>query len=319
MQIVVQRKSPLRIKDQIKRQIRIMVESGELSLGQTLPPARDLAQNLNVNRNTVAAAYRELIEEGILEGVVGSGTFVKGRQVQDRVESLKSIIDEAFQKAIVAGFTPAQITDFLLHRITTYFPDTEGCRVAVVECNYEAIEDISAKLRGQLLVETVGVPIQDLESDPGRASHMLTNIDLIVCGFNHLEELRKVVPEPPVEVVAVLLKPELRIMNELMRLPAGTTVGFTCANQRGTETFYREAIFSGGSSIIKIWAGLDNQEGVQDVLDKCQVIYASTYVYDRIIQMTNSNHRVIKVELSIDQSNIDLIRDRLRLSRLVGQ
>jgi hypothetical protein len=49
------------------------------------------------------------------------------------------------------------------------------------------------------------------------------------------------------------------------------------------------------------------------------VIYASTYVYDRIIQMTNSNHRVIKVELSIDQSNIDLIRDRLRLSRLVGQ
>ncbi len=315
MTLVLHKKSPLGIKDQIKRQIRIMVDTGELSAGQALFSARDMAKTLNVNRNTVLAAYRELVTEGILETVVGSGTFIKERKGQREMDSLKKIVDEAFEKAVYTGFSPEQITDFVLHRVTTYFPGTEGGRVLVVECNQEALEDISATLRRDLSVHTTNMLIQDLESDPQDATRQLSNIDLIVCGFNHMEELKKVVPSPPVEVVAVLLKPEIRIMNELMQLPSGAIVGFTCATQRSTETFYREAILSGGSTLIKIWAGLNQGPELQMLLEKCQVIFASHYVYDRIIHMTDASRRVIKVELTIDQGNINFIRERLTLAR----
>ncbi|MGO9119998.1 MAG: GntR family transcriptional regulator [Desulfomonilaceae bacterium] len=315
MKLVLRRKSPLGIKDQIKRQIRIMAETGELSAGQALPSARDIAKTLNVNRNTALAAYHELVTEGILETVVGSGTFVTERKVQRETDALKKIVNEAFEKAVDAGFSPEQITDFLLHQATTYFRGTEGGRVLVVECNQEALDDISATLRRDLSVQTTNALIQDLESNPRLATEQLSGVDLIVCGFNHVEELKKVVPQPPVEVVAVLLKPELRILNELMQLPPGTAVGFTCANQRSTETFYREAILSGGSTLIKIWAGLDQGSELQNMLDKCQIIYASHYVYDRVIHMTDANRRVIKVQLTIDQANINLIRERLILAR----
>ncbi len=315
MSIMLNKKSPFGIKDQIKRQIRIMVDGGELSVGQALPSARDMANTLNINRNTVLAAYRELVTEGILETVVGSGTFIKERKVQHETDTLKKIVDEAFQKALHAGFSPDQITDFLVHRVTTCFPGTEGARVLVVECNHEALDDISATLRRDLSVQTINVLIQELESDPRLAEELLSDIDLIVCGLNHVEELRKVVPSPPVEVVAVLLKPEIRIVNELTRLPPGTSVGFTCATQRSTETFYRDAILSGGSSLIKIWAGLDQGPELQRLLEKCSVIFASHYVYDRIIRMTDADKRIIKVELTIDRSNIELIRERLALTR----
>jgi hypothetical protein len=225
-------------------------------------------------------------------------------------------VEEAFEKAVHAGFSPDQITDFMLHRVTTYFPGTEGRQVMVVECNQEALDHISATLRKDLLLSTTSVLIQDLESDPDLSTRLLPRIDLIVCGLNHVKELRKILPRPPVEVVAVLLKPEIRIMNELAQLPPGTTVGFTCATRRSTETFYREAIMSGGSTFIKIWAGLDQEPELQRLLERCTVIFASHYVYDRIIPLVDTNRRVIKVELNIDQANIDLVRERLRLTML---
>ena len=76
MEISVDKQSPLGLKEQIKRQIRILVQAGDLIPGQALPPAKDLAGLLNVNRNTVSQAYKELALEGILETRKGSGTFV---------------------------------------------------------------------------------------------------------------------------------------------------------------------------------------------------------------------------------------------------
>jgi GntR family transcriptional regulator len=274
-----------------------------------------MAKTLNINRNTVLAAYRELVSEGLLETVVGSGTFIKKRKVENKTDALKKIVNDAFDKALHAGFSPDQITDYLLHQAAVCFPSAEGARVLVVECNKEALDDIAAKLQRDLSVQTVRVLIQALESDPQLAEELLSDIDLIVCGFNHVEELRKIVPSPPVEVVAVFLKPEIRIMNELTQLPPGTSVGFTCATQRSTETFYREAILSGGSSLVKIWVGLDQGPELQSLLEKCSVIFASHYVYDRVVHMANAEQRIIKVELSVDRNNIELIRERLALTR----
>lgn len=314
MKLTLHRNTPLGIKDQIKRQIRIMAESGDLPIGHALPSAKDMAKGLNVNRNTVAAAYRELVSEGILETVIGSGTFVKETRLQGKTDALREIVDEALQKALDAGFSQQQITDIWLHRLTTYFAGTEGRLVLVIECNQEALDEISEVLRKELSVQTRGLLMEDLESAPHLAAEHLSGVDLVVCGFNHVEEFKRVVPVSSVEVVAVVLRTEVRIMHELMRLPAGTAVGFTCVSQRSTESFYKEAIFSGGSSLIKIWAGLDNDSELLKMLEKCQVIFASAYVYDRVLEMVGEHQRVIRVDLGIDRANIDLIRERLILA-----
>ncbi|MCD4621906.1 GntR family transcriptional regulator, partial [Proteus mirabilis] len=47
--------------------IRQHVTSGVLSTGETLPPVRELAAQLNVNRNTVAAAYKRLVTSGLAQ------------------------------------------------------------------------------------------------------------------------------------------------------------------------------------------------------------------------------------------------------------
>jgi hypothetical protein len=60
----------------IYRQLLDAILDGRLRSGERLPPSRDLAQRLEVSRNTVAVAYERLTAEGFLVSRVGAGTYV---------------------------------------------------------------------------------------------------------------------------------------------------------------------------------------------------------------------------------------------------
>src|SRR5215468_2534226 len=61
---------------QIVQQIKSLVASGRLAPGEELPPIRALAEQLVVNANTVARAYRELAAAGVLTNRRTAGTYV---------------------------------------------------------------------------------------------------------------------------------------------------------------------------------------------------------------------------------------------------
>lgn len=61
---------------QIADHIRAQIETKQLGAGDRLPPIRDLAKDLGVNRDTVALAYEALAGDGMVESAVGRGTFV---------------------------------------------------------------------------------------------------------------------------------------------------------------------------------------------------------------------------------------------------
>lgn len=63
----------------IARAISADIRRGRLSPGARLPGSRELAHTLAVHRNTVLAAYRELLSEGWLEPHHGRGTFVSAQ------------------------------------------------------------------------------------------------------------------------------------------------------------------------------------------------------------------------------------------------
>ena len=61
---------------QVVTQIKFLVASGRLEEGEQLPPVRKLAEQLLINPNTVARAYRELEAEGVVAPKRGAGVFV---------------------------------------------------------------------------------------------------------------------------------------------------------------------------------------------------------------------------------------------------
>jgi 2-aminoadipate transaminase len=63
---------------QLRDQLRSLVHAGDLRPGDRIPASRELAVMLGVHRTTVANAYAELESEGLIQGHVGRGTFIRG-------------------------------------------------------------------------------------------------------------------------------------------------------------------------------------------------------------------------------------------------
>jgi GntR family transcriptional regulator/MocR family aminotransferase len=76
MRIPLDRQSAIPLYQQIQTYLRQGILSGSLAADTRLPPSRQLAQDLGVNRITVENAYAELEAEGLIFSKLGSGTYV---------------------------------------------------------------------------------------------------------------------------------------------------------------------------------------------------------------------------------------------------
>jgi GntR family transcriptional regulator len=98
---------------QLMEQIKHAVETGALKPGDQLPGIRPLAEELVINPNTVAKAYRELEHEGVVELRHGAGAFVAGlprRQKQaDAVRAGQPIVAAAVERLRGRGLTDDEI------------------------------------------------------------------------------------------------------------------------------------------------------------------------------------------------------------------
>jgi len=88
---------------QLVDQVKAAAASGAVQAGEPLPSIRPLAEELRVNRNTVAKAYAELESQGVIETIAGKGCFVRANnsplKKTVRLELLTHEIDEAVIQA----------------------------------------------------------------------------------------------------------------------------------------------------------------------------------------------------------------------------
>src|ERR1041385_2983641 len=88
---------------QLVDQIRYAAASGGLRPGEALPSIRPLAEELRVNRNTIAKAYAELESQGVIETISGKGCFLRANKTRftktARLELLTQEIDAAVVQA----------------------------------------------------------------------------------------------------------------------------------------------------------------------------------------------------------------------------
>jgi GntR family transcriptional regulator len=94
-------KSGMPIYLQLVDQIKAAAASGAVRPGEALPSIRPLAVELRVNRNTVAKAYSELENLGVIETLPGRGCFLKENHSALRKEVRRKLLIEEIDQAIV--------------------------------------------------------------------------------------------------------------------------------------------------------------------------------------------------------------------------
>ena len=98
---------------QLMEQVKHSIETGAVRPGEQLPGIRPLAEQLVINPNTVAKAYRELEHEGVIELRHGAGAFVSGqaraRKVTEKLRAGQSIVAAAVERLRKSGVTDEEI------------------------------------------------------------------------------------------------------------------------------------------------------------------------------------------------------------------
>ena len=86
---------------QVVDQIKAAAASGALRAGEPLPSIRPLAEQLRVNRNTIANAYTELESQGAIETVAGKGCFLKDNGSPFKKAARDKLLAEEIDAAVV--------------------------------------------------------------------------------------------------------------------------------------------------------------------------------------------------------------------------
>jgi len=98
---------------QLMEQVKHAIETGALRPGEQLPGIRPLAEELVINPNTVAKAYRELEHEGVIELRHGAGAFVSGnagaKKLTDRLRAGQTLVAAAVERLRARGVTDEEI------------------------------------------------------------------------------------------------------------------------------------------------------------------------------------------------------------------
>ena len=110
MRITIDSTDRRAIYQQVADGIKALIASGELAGGAALPPVRQLAADLGVNLNTIAAAYRELHDERLITVKHGSGAVVAAKMYYERNDDkLRGTLRTALTEMVLAGLTRTQI------------------------------------------------------------------------------------------------------------------------------------------------------------------------------------------------------------------
>jgi GntR family transcriptional regulator len=98
---------------QLMEQVKHAIETGALKPGDQLPGIRPLAEELVINANTVAKAYRELEHEGVIELKHGAGAFVsasaRGPKLADKLRGAQPLIAAAVERLRAKGLSDEEI------------------------------------------------------------------------------------------------------------------------------------------------------------------------------------------------------------------
>jgi len=111
MFLTVNPSSGVPIYIQLMERVKHAIETGALQPGEQLPATRKVAEDLVMNPNTVAKAYRELEHEGVIEMRKGLGAFVpgNGNRRGELIEKAQPLLRGAMERMAELGLHEEQM------------------------------------------------------------------------------------------------------------------------------------------------------------------------------------------------------------------
>ena len=170
MEIVLNRKGGVPVRDQLVAQLELRILGGDIGPGDKLPSVRALGRRLRLHANTVSAAYRRLEASGHVEMRRGAGVFVRpsGAPSLEAARDLDEMIQFALAAARRKGFSARDIRV----AVERWLEAPPPSKVVVVDKSRHMAELLAAEVRAAVPLPVAARGLE--EADPAFLDGALT-------------------------------------------------------------------------------------------------------------------------------------------------
>jgi DNA-binding transcriptional regulator YhcF (GntR family) len=188
------------LRERLRRQILGQLHVGRLAPGDRLPSIRRTAVESGMDHRAVAAAYRALEEEGVVEIRSGSGVYVAGEPGDGDGPATERWLAEVLTEGWERRMPGREVARRLARCVA------EPVRCAVVESNEDHMEALAAEIEEDfpLRVERVMVEPEARHLDPAR----LAGVELVVTTVFHADVGRAAARGAGIPAVVATLNPD---------------------------------------------------------------------------------------------------------------
>jgi DNA-binding transcriptional regulator YhcF (GntR family) len=212
MEIVLNRKGGVPVRDQLQAQLELRILAGEIAAGERLPSVRALARRLRLHPNTVSAAYRRLESAGHVEMRKGAGVFVStvGATSLESAQDLDEMIQVALAAARRKGFSAADVRA----AVERWLGAAPPARIVTVDRSLAMAELLAAEVRAAVTLPVEAHGLQEVQESPALLDGALT-----VSLPYHVAALRRASPRAALFTVTLEVLAPFR--EAILALPKG--------------------------------------------------------------------------------------------------
>ncbi|MDP2873454.1 MAG: GntR family transcriptional regulator [Bacillota bacterium] len=314
MKVVIDRKSGIPIYLQLKKHIEYLISTGFWERGKQLPTERALAEELEISRNTVSVAYRELEADGLLVSYQGKGTFVAGqddaKRRRSREDRLLRIIDSSLSDALEIGFSLDEFASMVVRRAGEKKEFLSHLELTFVECNREQVDYFAKELELGSGVHINPLAIEDFADVRPADFELLRHTDMIVTTFFHLDQLKALVPERAHEVIGIALDADITTMIRVARLPR-EPIGLVCNSELFAQSVQDSLSMAGLDFPEFLVCTSHRKEDVAGLLGQVRAVLVSPGRNREVQRLLPEPMEVIEFVYRPDEGSVNMLRSAL--------
>lgn len=319
MRVVIDNKSNIPIYKQIVDSIYKDIKIGILTVDYKLPPVRDLAEEIGISKGTIKHAYDELERLGVIKMIQGRGSFVLGKEddeVTSKKERAMQAIDKMLNELSELGFSSREMEIYIHLKLRSIEEKYEMVKVAVVDCNPEALNVIYKQIGKLNYVDVVKFSLHDMSMIYEKLNE---EYDLIITTSTHYTEVLQFIGEKE-KLARMAMSPSEKTVIALAKIPDDKKVGILSASDQFAQII-KNNCFGFGKWTKQLDVQLfgnskETEEFMQGndifLLPQNYTQFCNHKEKELLLQMERKNKKMIIYDYKIDQGSFMYIEELIK-------
>jgi GntR family transcriptional regulator len=299
----------------LKRYLEEQIITGAHPLGSSLPSVRELASQVDVNRNTVSKAYQALGREGILTVERGRGVRVIAVPSRDGTAAgrLSASIDLLVEEASLAGLSEEWLLKTVQDSVASAYR-RRRVRIGFIECTPPDTQQIAQDLSHHLAVTFEPVDLAEFQRDAVGISH---RFDLLTTTLFHLQEVISSLPSSWHDrIVGINHAVSHRSILEVARLRQGSTIVIVGPNERTLERV-KSIVLTYAKGTLRTFTPADDEAEVAAALATADVAVDIQTIHDTVRRLA-PDIPTITISFHIEQQSMEYLRAAVQHTLAAG-